>query len=55
MTTLAPVRSSIVVGAVWVTLAITSGLYFSFPVFFVALVEDFGWSRAAHEIGRAHV
>jgi hypothetical protein len=28
----------IVVGAVWVTLAIASGLYFSFPVFFVALV-----------------
>src|SRR6266481_7777443 len=26
-------------GAVWVTLAIASGLYFSFPVFFVALLE----------------
>jgi hypothetical protein len=26
-----------VVGAVWVTLAVASGLYFSFPVFFVAL------------------
>jgi MFS family permease len=37
----------IVVGAVWVTLAIASGLYFSFPVFFVALVEEFGWSRGA--------
>ena len=36
-----------VVGAVWVTLAIASGLYFSFPVFFVALVEEFGWSRGA--------
>src|SRR3989449_7398240 len=34
-----------VVGAVWVTLAIASGLYFSFPVFFVALLEEFGWSR----------
>src|SRR5256714_785662 len=33
--------------AVWVTLAIASGLYFSFPVFFVALVEEFGWSRGA--------
>jgi MFS family permease len=37
----------IVVGSVWVTLAIASGLYFSFPVFFVAFLEDFGWSRGA--------
>jgi MFS family permease len=37
----------IVVGAIWVTLAIASGLYFSFPVFFVALLEEFGWSRGA--------
>ena len=37
----------LVVGAVWLTLAIASGLYFSFPVFFVALLEDFGWSRGA--------
>jgi MFS family permease len=36
-----------VVAAVWITLAIASGLYFSFPVFFVALLEDFGWSRGA--------
>jgi MFS family permease len=36
-----------VVGAVWVTLAIASGLYFSFPVFFVALLDEFGWSRGA--------
>ena len=34
-------------GAVWITLAIASGLYFSFPVFFVALLEEFGWSRGA--------
>jgi len=37
----------IVVGAVWITLAIASGLYFSFPIFFVALFEEFGWSRGA--------
>ena len=47
----APRRGSllpwVVVGAVWVTLAIASGLYFSFPVFFVALLEEFGWSRGA--------
>ncbi len=38
---------SIVVAAVWMTLAIAFGLYFSFPVFFVALLEEFGWSRGA--------
>jgi MFS family permease len=37
----------IVVAAVWITLAIAFGLYFSFPVFFVALLEEFGWSRGA--------
>jgi len=37
----------LVIGSVWITLAIASGLYFSFPVFFVALVEEFGWSRGA--------
>jgi MFS family permease len=37
----------VVVGAVWVTLAVASGLYFSFPVFFVALLEEFAWSRGA--------
>jgi MFS family permease len=36
-----------VVGSVWATLAIASGLYFSFPIFFVALLEEFGWSRGA--------
>jgi MFS family permease len=41
------VRRWTVVGAVWLTLAIASGLYFSFPVFFVALLEEFGWSRGA--------
>src|SRR2546427_3422850 len=37
----------VVVGALWVTLAIASGLYFSFPIFFVALLDEFGWSRGA--------
>ena len=40
-------RPWIVVGAVWITLAVASGLYFSFPIFFVALLEEFGWSRGA--------
>ena len=40
-------QSWVVIGAVWVTLAIASGLYFSFPIFFVALIEEFGWSRGA--------
>src|SRR2546421_6606091 len=40
-------RPWVVVGTVWVTLAIASGLYFSFPVFFVAFLEEFGWSRGA--------
>src|SRR2546421_9563652 len=40
-------RPWVVVGTVWITLAIASGLYFSFPVFFVALLDEFGWSRGA--------
>jgi MFS family permease len=36
-----------VVAAIWVTLGISSGLYFSFPVFFLPLIEEFGWSRGA--------
>jgi MFS family permease len=35
------------VAAVWVTLAVAFGLYFSFPVFLVPLLEEFGWSRGA--------
>ena len=42
-----PFEPWIVVGAVWITLAIASGLYFAFPIFFVALLEEFGWSRGA--------
>ncbi|MCI0546212.1 MAG: MFS transporter [Candidatus Rokubacteria bacterium] len=37
----------IAVGVVWLTLGIAFGLYFSFPVFFVPLLEEFGWSRGA--------
>ena len=37
----------VVIGTVWIVLAIASGLYFSFPIFFVALLEEFGWSRGA--------
>jgi len=36
-----------VVATLWVTLAIASGLYFSFPIFYVALLAEFGWSRGA--------
>jgi MFS family permease len=35
-----------VVAAVWVILAAGYGLFFSFSIFFVALIEEFGWSRA---------
>jgi MFS family permease len=31
---------------VWVILAVSYGLFFSFSIFFVALLEEFQWSRA---------
>ena len=34
-----------IVAVVWVTLAVAYGLFFSFSVFFVPLVEEFRWSR----------
>src|SRR2546428_9162677 len=40
-------RPWVVVGTVWITLAIASGLYFSFPVFFVALLDEFGCASGA--------
>ena len=33
------------VGVVWVTLAVAYGLFFSFSVFFVPLIAEFRWSR----------
>lgn len=38
-------RRSVVV-AIWTTLAVAYGLFFSFPIFFVPIVREFGWSRA---------
>jgi MFS family permease len=35
----------LVVATVWLTLGIAFGLFFSFPVFFIPLLEEFGWSR----------
>lgn len=35
-----------IVGVVWLTLAVGYGLFLSFPIFFVPLVEEFRWSRA---------
>jgi MFS family permease len=34
-----------VVAAVWLVLAVAYGLFFSFSIFFVALLEEFRWSR----------
>src|SRR5262249_59400475 len=38
-------RALTLVGVVWLTLAVAYGLFFSFSVFFVPLVEEFRWSR----------
>lgn len=35
------------VGSIFVVMAITYAVYYSFSVFFVALLEEFGWSRAS--------
>ena len=37
----------IIVGISFVNLAVAYGLYFSFSVFFVAILEEFRWSRAS--------
>jgi MFS family permease len=40
-----PARSWRLILSIWLTLGVAFGLYFSFPVFYVALLEEFGWSR----------
>jgi MFS family permease len=37
----------VVVAVGFVTLAVAFGIWYSFSVFFLAIVKDFGWSRAA--------
>ena len=37
----------VIVGVGFVTLGITFGIWYSFSVFFLAIIKDFGWSRAA--------
>lgn len=36
-----------IVGVSFVTLGISFGIWYSFSVFFVAIIKEFGWSRAA--------
>jgi len=38
-------RATPLVAIVWLTLAVAYGLFFSFSVFFVPLIEEFHWSR----------
>lgn len=35
----------VVLGVVWFTLGAAYGLFFSFTIFFVSLIEEFRWSR----------
>jgi len=39
------VSAAVLVSVVWATLAVAYGLFFSFSVFFVPLIEEFRWSR----------
>jgi hypothetical protein len=36
----------VIVGVSFVTLSLTYGAWYSFSVFFVALLKEFGWSRS---------
>ena len=36
----------VIVGVSFVTLAFTGGVWYSFSVFFVAVLKEFGWSRS---------
>ena len=36
-----------IVGVSFVTLSVSMGIWYSFSVFFIALLKEFGWSRAA--------
>jgi MFS family permease len=40
-----PAGPWLVVASVWLTLGVAFGLFFSFPIFLVPLLEEFGWSR----------
>lgn len=35
----------VVLGVVWLTLGAAYGIFFSFPIFFIPLIEEFRWSR----------
>ena len=35
-----------IIAVVWLIFAVANGLFLSFPIFFVALLEEFHWSRA---------
>jgi len=39
------VSAAVLVSVAWATLAVAYGLFFSFSVFFVPLIEEFRWSR----------
>ena len=40
-----PSGASHLIIAVWITLAVAYGLFFSFSIFFVPLIQEFHWSR----------
>jgi MFS family permease len=46
MTSREETRGRVVVGAAFVTMALLYGLWYSYSVFLVALLKEFGWSRS---------